>query len=93
MLHTTDPLELRIIKLLDYKNIAFIHESQTSFPRKNGRSLDFYLPDFDLYIEVKAFHTERINKQLGAYANENIILIIQEASILFLEKLCQITNK
>lgn len=27
--------------------------------------LDFYLPDFDLYIEVKAFHSDRISEQMS----------------------------
>lgn len=27
--------------------------------------LDFYLPDLDLYIEVKAFHSDRISEQMS----------------------------
>lgn len=35
--------------------------------------LDFYLPDYDIYIEVKQFHSDRMTNQLKAY--ENVILI------------------
>lgn len=38
-----------------------------------GLGLDFYLPDFDLYIEVKRFHSPRIGEQMGRY--ENVIAI------------------
>lgn len=35
--------------------------------------LDFYLPDFDLYIEVKRFHSPRIGEQMSRA--ENVIVI------------------
>lgn len=33
------------------------------------RALDFYLPDDDLYIEVKQFHSERIAGQMARADN------------------------
>jgi len=34
-----------------------------------GLGLDFYLPDFDLYIEVKRFHSPRIGEQMSRHPN------------------------
>lgn len=38
-----------------------------------GIGLDFFLPDFDLYIEVKRFHSPRIGEQMSRA--ENVIAI------------------
>jgi hypothetical protein len=40
----------------------------------NPRHLDFYLPEFDLYIEVKRFHTDRTAEQMKRVPD---ILVIQ----------------
>ena len=76
----TDNLELRIADLLNSKSIKFVHEGY-----KNGinQRLDFYLPDHDIYIEVKKFHTERVLKQLES--QDNIILVQGDKSVKFLE--------
>lgn len=56
----SDPLEKLLAKYLP----NFEHE-------KNG--LDFYLTDEGIYIEVKQFHTDRVNEQLKR--DKNIILV------------------
>lgn len=45
--------------------------------------LDFFLPDFNVYIEVKRFHTPRINDQLERATD--IIIVQGPASMRFLE--------
>jgi hypothetical protein len=47
--------------------------------------LDFYLPAFDIYIEIKQFHSERIHKQMGL--QENVIAIQGKKAVEFIEKL------
>lgn len=43
-------------------------------PNGPGRgSIDYYLPDYDLYIEVKQFHSDRIAGQMAQV--ENIVAI------------------
>lgn len=62
----TDPMEKMIRDALDTRGIAY---------REGGRNdarLDFYLPDADLYIEVKQFHTDRIAEQMSRA--ENVIV-------------------
>lgn len=66
MKHFADRLERDISAALTAAGISHIHESE-------GAPLDFYLPDYDVHIEVKRFHTERINGQLTRA--ENVILL------------------
>lgn len=67
-LHISNPLEIEIANALNEKGIRFIHESQAVEQR-----IDFYLPEFNIYIEVKEYYSERSDKQLKA--NDEIILI------------------
>ena len=75
-------MELQVANILDKLKIKYIHEG-----KKNGvdQRLDFYIPEFDVYIECKQMHSERTISQLSSA--ENIILIQGEQSINFLEKL------
>jgi hypothetical protein len=68
MRHFADYLELAVARNLTRLNIRFIHESENK-----SQMLDFYLPDNDVYIEVKQFHTERVINQLAS--QENVILL------------------
>lgn len=79
-MHVSDFLEQEIVEILIDLKIKFVHESQD-----NGSALDFYLPDFDVYIEVKQFHTDRVLKQLSS--KDNVILIQGRKSIAMLTKL------
>ena len=60
-----DPVELVIATALNAKGIKYQHEAA------NG--LDFYLPDADVYIECKRFHSDRIGEQMKRA--ENVIVI------------------
>lgn len=68
-MHFSDHLERNLADFLDSKNISFIHESQDK-----AQVLDFYLPDFGVYIEVKQYHTDRIARQM---ATQDEVIVIQ----------------
>ena len=55
-----DPLEKIVEEALIEAGIRYELEAESTA----GHRLDFHLPDFDIAIEVKAFHTPRIDKQL-----------------------------
>jgi hypothetical protein len=56
----SDPVERIIADALEARGIAYRHE-------QNG--LDFYLPEHDLYIEVKRMHSPRIAEQMSRAPN------------------------
>ncbi len=60
-----NPLEVSIESVLTELNIRF--------EREGLHRLDFFLPDFNTYIEVKEYHTDRVNQQLKDHAE--VILV------------------
>lgn len=80
MNHYSDFLEKEIAETLSASDIRFIHESKG----KNQR-LDFFLPDHNVYIEIKQYHTDRINEQLKL--KENIILLQGKKSVRLFKEL------
>lgn len=50
---------------------------------KNKTGLDFFLPEFNIYVEVKRFHAARIADQMGRV--ENVIALQGLKAIQFLE--------
>lgn len=66
----TDPVERIIAEGLTAKGIRFIHDGYGVTTEKH---LDFYLPDYDVYIECKQAHSDRSSEQLKRHPN--IILI------------------
>jgi hypothetical protein len=77
-IHFADDLEERISKLLNFMNVEFTHESENK-----EQVLNFYLPQHDIYIEVKKFHTDKVNNQLKL--KDNVILFQGIKTIKFLE--------
>lgn len=75
-----DHLEKEVADILFELNINFIHESESKKP-----ILDFYLIDFDVFIEVKQFSSDRIHKQLCD--KDNVILIQGRKSVKMLKTL------
>lgn len=67
-LDITDPVELLLAEQLSNLGIPFVHESQ-----RPGQRLDFYLPDQNIFIECKRFHTPRTNDQIMDLTN--VVLI------------------
>ena len=61
-----DPIEKIVGEALDRAGIAYEKDKEL----EPGRySIDFYLPDFDLWIEVCQFHTPRKIEQMSRLPN------------------------
>jgi len=58
--HYDCPLERRIAAALDKAGIEYVRESAPQ-----AANLDFYLTQQSVHIEVKAFHSERISRQMA----------------------------
>ena len=54
-----DPVEIVIERGLELAGIKYIRCDE------QHRHLDFYLPELNIYIEVKQFHTPRIAEQMA----------------------------
>jgi hypothetical protein len=54
----TCPLEKRFAAICNFYDIAYK-------PDDAGSGLDFFLPDFNVYVEVKRFHSPRIAEQMS----------------------------
>ncbi len=73
-----DPLEIAIERALQAAGVRYYVDGDG--PNKWG--LDFYLPDLDVYIEVKRFHSERIAGQTARAPN--VIVVQGEKSVMWL---------
>ena len=62
-----DDLERMVGEALYNSGIEFKHESEGAF-------LDFWIPNWRVYIEVKKYHTDRINSQLRHF--DNVVLLM-----------------
>jgi hypothetical protein len=82
MLQLSDPLEQYIADSLTRAGIMFIHESQDSV---RTSALDFYLPEYLVYLEVKGGHSNRISGQMSRAMN--VIAIQGVKSVDFICKL------
>lgn len=63
-----DPVELTVAEGLTQAGVKFERDT----PRCHR--LDFYLPDYDVYIECKQFHTPRVLEQMSRVRN---IIVVQ----------------
>lgn len=79
-IHFGDGLEEQVALILDKKGIEYIHESENK-----SQGLDFYLPDLEIYIEVKRFYSERSLRQLALH--DEVILIQGRKSVVILDHL------
>lgn len=71
MYHTNDPVELATAKVFRHFDIKFTR------PDKDGSgNLDFYLPEYQLYVEVKAWSCERLHTQLRASGKERAGIVV-----------------
>lgn len=68
-IHFADDLEKIVAEALSENSIEFTHESENK-----DQQLDFYLPDYDVYIEVKRYHSDRVLKQLKS---KDCVILIQ----------------
>lgn len=76
---SSDPMEYLIETAL--LEVGIVYEKEGQLKGKHQR-LDFYLPNKDLYIEVKRFHSPRAAEQL-AHA-DNVILAQGRPAVEFL---------
>jgi len=73
-LHFSDHLEKKLASALDEAGIEFIYETESK-----EQGLDFYLPEFDVYIEVKQYHADRISRQMKS--KDNVIALQGKKSV------------
>lgn len=76
----SDEQERKIGEAFKSKGIDFIHESEDP-----SQKLDFYLPWYNVYIEVKQYHAERIGRQMASA--DNVIAIQGKESVEFFIKM------
>ena len=79
----SNPLERQIADALDSRGIKWLHEDE----KGNAARLDFYLPDYCIYVEVKQAYTPRTDGQLERAKN---VIMIQgiEAVYVFVKLIC-----
>ena len=80
MNYYSDFPEKELADILITNNINSVHQS-----KGNNQRLDFFLPDHDVYIEVKQYRSDRVNNQLKLH--ENIILLQGKKSVKFFKEL------
>ncbi len=73
-----DPMERLVEEALVDAGIRFATDQGGGTETR----LDFYLPDHDVYIEVKRFHSTRISEQMARAPN--VIVAQGEAAVRFL---------
>lgn len=78
----SDHLEKSVAQVLYNKGIKFVYESEDKDQR-----LDFYLPDADVYIEIKQYHSERISNQLST--QDNVIVLQGKKAVSLFEEMLQ----
>lgn len=64
-----DALEQEVPQALDGAGIEY----QTDYEGASPQSLDFYLPAYDVHIEVKAAHAARVSDQMARV--DNVIVL------------------
>lgn len=75
----SDPLEKQFVAILDAAAIGYIRPDRD---HDDPTTLDFYLPDLDLYIELKQYHSDRITRQLANLPeNSNALVLIGRNSV------------
>ena len=67
-------LEKEMMALLESNGIVF---TRPESDRRDPTTLDFYLPGFNTYVEVKLFHTERIARQLEPVPKGATAIVLQ----------------
>jgi hypothetical protein len=81
-------MERRMIQAFRTAGIRFLQPQDT---HEGPNTLDFHLPDHNLYIEVKQFHSDRIARQMalqpnvivaqGALAVEALALMVEAGGL------------
>ena len=69
----TCPLEKKFVSLLEESGIAYTRPENDA---RDPTNLDFHLTDFNIYVEVKQFHTPRIADQLERVPERSSALVL-----------------
>jgi hypothetical protein len=77
------PLEQRIAKALDCAGIQYATDYEGSVPE----NLDFYLPAFDVHIEIKGGHSPRISNQMAR--SKNVIVAQGQKAVNLLARMLE----
>jgi hypothetical protein len=81
-------LEKQMADLLESNGIAFTRPEQD---QHDPTTLDFYLPDFKTYIEVKMYHSSRIDRQFEAVPKDATAILLQGLDcVRQFEKICKL---
>ncbi|MFM5953627.1 MAG: hypothetical protein ACKOPE_04905 [Novosphingobium sp.] len=81
-----DPMEKLIADRLDTAGIGYLREND---PRNLAR-LDFYLPDYDLYIGIKRMASDRSGDQLKRA--DNVALVQGTVAVEWLVKRLEVAS-
>ena len=79
-------MERLIAEALQDAGEPYLHEVPTG-----NRAIDFYLPNRDIYIEVKRFHSDRLDAQMSVC--ENIIAVQGKPAVQMLARLLRSMNR
>lgn len=63
------PLEQRMVRAFEAVGVEY----RTDYEGRVPENLDFYLPKFDVHVEVKGGHSPRISKQVAR--SKNVIAV------------------
>jgi len=74
----SDPVERMVAITLTHHNIRYALNVVS--PVSNRRTLDFFLPDYGMYIECKRFATDRLHEQIKDLTNVIVIQGIEAAA-------------
>jgi hypothetical protein len=75
-MNITDPLEKSLALAFDDAGVEYVHESEQG---NHNNGIDFYLPKYGVYVEVKQYHSDRVSEQLKRH--EEVIVIQGKASV------------
>lgn len=78
-----DPMERMVAAALSSAGIHYA----TDFGGGNQTGLDFYLPEYDVHIEVKRFHSDRVAGQMKRAPN--VVVAQGEVAIRWLADLIE----
>lgn len=72
------PVEKRFEELLDARGIKYTRPEKDASDKS---SVDYFLKDYDLYVEVKQFHTDRVNGQIAKCYPKGVMVLVGMAAV------------
>ena len=73
--------EANFAKWCDLSGIKWLYESKTFDLGSTTYTPDFYLPEFDLWIEVKGWLTEKSKEKMSIFNKKENLLILKENNL------------